>query len=191
MWQPLYETLQINPTLGMALPLPTQDDLDGFEQKYSMELPQEYQSFAIVFGPGEIGKWFRVYVPSAGKKSLADLATLQESFTTNRKALADCFPDDAAFYNRLIPFADSLDGDVIGWDVEDAKGGKGGEYGIYVITRGDTRILHLVNSFREFIEEVCLGNLFAKIMHYPKWEACREFTPYGGGDRRTAAVKRR
>jgi len=108
---------------------------------------------------------------------LADLAVFQEEFKANRSCLAELFPEDAPFYQRMIPFSDTLDGDVIAWDPDDKKDGKRTEYGIVVIPRVDTRILHLVNSFPEFIEEVCLGKLFAKKMRHPKWEVSREFTP--------------
>jgi hypothetical protein len=179
MWEDLAETLVIQPTLGSPLSKPQDKDLELLEKQSGFQLPVSFREFVKRFGPGEIGRYFRIYSPRCGKKvSQADLYEYVQSFENNRIALAKCFKEEGLI-RRMVPFSDTIGGDVIAWDPEDVTDATTHEYGIYLIPRSDTRVVRLVDSFEAFIEAVCLGKLFPKKVKVRNWKVFQEFVPYG------------
>jgi hypothetical protein len=128
-------------------------------------LPAGYKAFIRQFGPGEVGGFFRIFGPKIpgfvdwGNDILAEIKDWREPDT----AWTDVAPPELVA--RLLCFSTSIGGDAFFWDPEDVRNAKRHEYGIYVWPHGRNigSVTDVAGSFKEFIEQVCLGSAFDKI----------------------------
>jgi hypothetical protein len=147
--------------------------LTRFETEFGVPLPPSYREFVERLGPGEFGGYFRVYAPGYGGKGL-DLAALVTLLREN----ADIYEGqygDAPLVARMIPFADTIGGDVFVWDT--GKPVKG-EYPILALISGGTKPIKVAPTFAAFVMDVVLGGRFGKLVKNPDFEAGNDFLPY-------------
>lgn len=147
--------------------------LARFEADFGVPLPPSYREFVGRLGPGEIGGYFRVYAPGYGGKGL-DLAALVTLVREN----ADIYEGqygDAALVAGMIPFADTIGGDVFAWDTR--KPVKG-EYPVVALLNGGTKPVTAAPSFAAFVADVVLGGQFGKLVKNPDFETGNDFLPY-------------
>jgi hypothetical protein len=79
----------------------------------------------------------------------------------------------------MVPFSDTIGGDIVVWDPEDVKNDQESEYGIYVLPDDSDRITFLTDSFSSYVTDMCLGSGFDVIAHDPAWAPPQEFVPFG------------
>lgn len=164
MWKKLHQSLKMVPPKGQALPKPTSADLDKAEKKIGAKLPPSYRDFAQLFGPGQHGGYFRIYAPMAGAKyKMSDLA---EQTLAMREGLSDMAEKDKdkKFYGRMVPFADTLGGDIFCWDPLPPKGKQVEEYPVFVLVHGSDKIQPMAPDFETFVNKVVYGPDLAKVI---------------------------
>ncbi len=164
-WQELYDSIKIIPADGKPFAeLPDSKTLDEFESSYDVKLPVAYREFIQVFGPGELGQEFRIYAPGfitcERLKRNFDLGTFQDftaSLSTDSISLKyhEGYNEQIA---RMVFFATSGDGEIIGWDVHDVRDEEKHEYGIYILLRGRGKPELFAKTFKEFIDYDCFGD---------------------------------
>lgn len=163
-WQRLYDSLDVSvPDWSPAAEKPTPQALDEYENSSGFKLPLSYRCFVQVFGPGELGQEFRIFAP--GYESLGEHAAATDlgRFNASKEPLrADPqvlqYYEDQERISRLVFFASTDGGEIIGWDPLDVRDRGNCEYGIYIILNDRKAPELLAKSFTEFVHDVCLGN---------------------------------
>ena len=79
---------------------------------------------------------------------------------------------DPKLVARLVCFSTTIGGDACFWDPEEVRSNRSHEYGIYVLPRESMsmKVKVIATSFKEFIEQHCLANEFAKAVAGLSWE---------------------
>src|SRR5258708_7075083 len=115
-------------------PPPTEKEFDRFSKEFGIELPASYRAFISVFGPGELGRVFRIQSPYC-VRSHWDIAKL---YRECKAAVVypfelKCYKDFNQ-YKRLIPCVSSFLGPrcCFFWDPNDFTDKGRHKYGIYV-----------------------------------------------------------
>ena len=120
------------------------------------ELPLAYRQFVEKFGAGKLFGVFTVAVPQGGEESPFDLAD-RNSFYLDTQAdqIRDhCKDPERAL--RLHIFGETVSTTFLGWDPEEVTNPTAHEYAVYELDRL-FRLKRRASSFREFVEEYCLG----------------------------------
>ena len=159
-WRPLQKTLQRTVPAGwQALPLPTTATLDAFEEQSGIRLPNSYREFMQLFGPGVLAENFLIFGPACEIRPL-DLGIYNKDWAKMWKrnpTLYERFYDDPAQARRLVIFSRTQDNDLFCWDPADVRDARRHEYGVLSLPRLAERPTTVARTFREFVEEVCLG----------------------------------
>lgn len=179
MWEQLTKSLDVRQPPGQALSKPTDATLDKFESAHKFKLPPSYREFVKVFGPGEIGGYFRIYAPGYGKSG-ADLGRFVKEIRELEEVFRDRFRQKVRFIKRMVPFADTLGGDIIVWGPSEITD-PSSEYSIYMIFEDRDKIAELARSFPAFVQDVCLSDSFGTLVGDPNYKALRQFIPFGTG----------
>jgi hypothetical protein len=156
-WKDLYRSLTIERPSEGVLPKPTEIAIKSFEKKQKLKLPSTYRSFIKVFGPGELAWEYRLTAPGYSEQRWTiDLEKFnaQVKGQLTKHALKKYSSPERAL--RMLYFCRSSAGDLIGWDVTEISNPKTHDYSIYVLS-GPGSPKKLVDSFSEFINDVCLG----------------------------------
>lgn len=179
MWESLKQKLRVTKPPAPPQPIPTLAHLTHFETSLGIRLPESYKLFVTTFGAGEIGGYFNIFAPGYPNKpsgSIEGLISLVRDPAV-REAFIEAYKD-VDFLDRMIPFSNSIGGDIIAWDPDDVRDSVNSEYGIYILPDDLDQIVELASSFKEYIENVCLGDAFKKFAG-PKWTTIHEFMPFG------------
>jgi len=176
MWKTLRGQITVKPPKRGAMKQAKAAALDQFEADFGVKLPASYRAFVEEFGPGEIGGYFRICAPGYNGKSL-DLAGLVKLVRENSDVYADQYGDEKLVAG-MIPFADTIGGDVIVWNPKKAGGKDTDEYPILLLASGRDKPIKLAATFPEFVTDVCLSDSFGKVIKDPNYRADREFIPY-------------
>ncbi len=156
-WTQFSKKLEIRPPKnGSPAKKPTKNDVRDFEREHDFVLPPSYVSFAREFGAGQIRRFFEIYVP--GKE--ADKCRLQRVQEARGSELLAEIYGDPEFIERMIPFCNTIGGDIIVWDPERQTHSEPTEYLICVLPRDFSQVVPLVDNFEDFIWKVCLGDRF-------------------------------
>lgn len=146
--------------------------VSDFEREIGYKLPRSYKTFAEVFGPGEIGGFFRIWIPGGEYNDLAteyrDVhgAFQQESASEHDKRNA-----------RFLLFGSTIGGDIVGWDPKDLTDAKEPEYRVYFIERHKEGV-PVAASFPEFVQNICLANNLYKFCGWKKPSDEKHWPPY-------------
>jgi hypothetical protein len=167
-WDPIVARLKIW-TQDDEVRRPTPADLDRYEAEAGFKLPDDYRSYALTFGPGELGRCeFCFSTPGFPKAGDLDLAEKNRIWL--KLAVAGC-PDknlaerfgDAWRARRLIHFCEvSGIGDRFAWDPMDVTDAETHEYGIYALPVDSTgwKNMRVARTFREFVLDYALGGQY-------------------------------
>ncbi len=171
-WRVLWSALEIQPPWGEAVRKPTDEAIAEYERQSGFLLPPSYREFAKVFGPGELAEGYKVRTPGScltGRSTAistfnhnCDLAEFNRRLRRPSNPLGpdvinDIYNRDKERISRLVCFADSMIGEVIGWDPLDIRDQANGEYGIFIIVRENDHASFLSPSFAAFVHDVCYG----------------------------------
>ena len=82
------------------------------------------------------------------------------------------YSDNPEPIRRLIAFVQEIDGNFWGgWDPEDVRDATSREYGIHFLWDGVEELKSVpVTSFREFIEDYCIGGGYSETAFDGAWE---------------------
>lgn len=171
-WKSLYETIEVRtePDCTIA-PKPTEQQLDQFELVADFKLPKSYRDFIRVFGAGELACEYKIMAPGylnpTGSQGVPvyDLQSFNDSTKNQFDTTFLSFFSDPEKIQRLVYFCATGTGNIIGWDPQDIREARQYDYGIYELGRSET-LEFLADSFRAFIEEVCLSEAN---LHPPGW----------------------
>jgi hypothetical protein len=164
-WEKLYDRLVRRERLEILRP-PTEvinSALERIEKLFHTPLPQSYKEFIHLFGPGEIGEYFRIFGPSI--EGFQDCgSSLEREREVWPEYLTSVGRSDLG--ERVICFSTTIGGDATFWDPRDVRDPNEHEYGIYVHSRDAMtgKVDFIAGSFQAFIEEVCLGKGFEIIV---------------------------
>jgi hypothetical protein len=134
-----------------------------FESDAGHKLPNTFKAFAQVFGPGELGGYYRIWVPG-DKKCGYDLGT-EHGLARELYCAADDY-EQGKLLARLLFFASTIGGEFVGWDPLEETEATGPEYRVYYVTdQGTARAVAV--SFPEFVADICLKN---RLHEFFGWE---------------------
>lgn len=178
MWQELSSTLTLKKPDGTPVKKPTASGLSKFEAKHGLKLPASYREFIQIFGPGDLGAYFRIYAPGY-PGTIADLDAFIEMIRDSEDIYIDTFgKKNAAFIRRMLPFSDTIGGDIIVWDPKTVSSGADHEYHVFMLPDDQETIVELAPDFKTFVLDTCLGPKFGKIVRDPNYQVVRQFMPF-------------
>ena len=116
-------------------------------------------------GPGTANLYFNILAPSVGHKGVTlerETVEIRASATLKR-----VYKDHADIVSRILPFANTAGGDIIGWDPERIliADDHSREMSIIVLPRTKRHPVDLCDSFEGFIRNSCFGDSFDKIVY--------------------------
>lgn len=176
MWDELKKDLTIVAPLEGAGRRAAPAALDRFEKKYGFKLPASYRAFVETFGPGELGRYFRIHAPGYPGREI-DLGEYVEGMRQSADMFAEIY-GDADLVARMVPFGDTIGGDVIAWDPRALTPKTADEYPIVFLPRDQQKVRPMAPTFPQMVADVCLDKSFGKLVNDPNYEVVREFQPY-------------
>jgi hypothetical protein len=171
-WQTLYDSLEIQKSSDTPKGMkPTAATLSEYEAATGFKLPLDYCDFIKVFGPGELGRVFRIKAPGYPTPGYpTDLGAFNSSFDEFRHDPAKIgVYERQVQFKRLHFFAATDAGEAIAWDPNFHDVDRD-DYAVYILLRSSDAPELLAVSFKKFIFDVCLGDgysrLFAEETHW-------------------------
>ena len=184
-WRRLYQKLTAERSVEYEPYHPGADAVKAaakrFESDAGCRLPRSYTTFSQVFGPGELGGYYRICIPG-DEKCGYDLAT-EHALARETHSPSDSY-EQGELLGRLLYFATTIGGEFVGWDPLDVTDSTGPEYRVYYVTRRPTAKA-VAGSFPEFVSEICLKYRLHEFFGWqnnnpPDWPP-QEFLPYAVG----------
>lgn len=194
-WRKLLEGIDVQCD-GQPLPKPTPEMVDVIAQEASIPIPEGYRRFIQVFGPGELGGAFFIRAAGYGASLAPDVAAVDIK-PFNEEIQWGTGEDgwsgytDAERARRLVFFASSGGGDLIGWDPKDIRDQETQECGIHVIFHGDDHTTPLSNSYDDFVDQVWLGERWFQLTRLQPSRVFRPLREVGNSERRATSVRDR
>ena len=174
MWKELFAKSKIE-LCEKSTPHLTSNMVDILEKSIHQKLPKSYREFMLAFGPGEIAEYFRIYGPTK-KKGQGDIRAFMEMNRQIVDVQIETF-GDTGFIERMIPFCDTIGGDVIVWDPSKPIGCDD-DYVIYMLPNDRNSIIKLATNFRDFVMKVCLSKTFGEIIGDPEFNVSKVFRSF-------------
>lgn len=179
MWKELYHRLHIKSPRGAPVSKTSKASLEAYESRTEFRFPSSYKKFVTLFGPGEIGGYFNVFAPGYSNRRCGDLVDFQRFLQKpNTRQSFEATYGNRKFLQRMVPFGNTIGGDVIVWDPEDIRSAREHEYGVWVLLDDSREITELADSFADFIVNVCLGSDFHRVVGESKDNPLQEFAPF-------------
>lgn len=193
-WPLFRSSVEAIPAWGIPVDLPTDHMLDNYESACGFRLPADYRQFIKAFGPGQLANEYTIRSPGyllsenipllSSFSFQADLGyfnrKLRDEGPLDRDTLVHCFPQDMERLERMIYFADTTLGEIIGWDPEDIQRTGESEYGVYILLRERTCLSFLTNQFSKFVLDVCFGTRYGELVSpsaIERWIPPKSFRP--------------
>lgn len=156
-WKTLLAKFEIR--RGSVSPV-QQSELKRYEKKTGFRLPQSYQGYCQVFGPGYLTmpSYYCICVPNAEAEefNLDVLNTNNKPMVERPDSPVIRYVSDMEQLRRAVFFATDIGTSRFFWDPNDVGNEKDHEYGIYVLYR-NYKVERLATTFWSFINDVCLG----------------------------------
>lgn len=154
---------------GQAKPMKAKD-LAGIEKLAGTPLPPSYVVFMTRFGPGMLAGYFSMRGMVARKSGMS-LPQLFELYRDNLDVYVDQF-GQKALLKRILPFCDTIGGDIIGWDPGvPGKAAQGAaEFPVLMLPDGGKSVVRLADSFDRFVMDVALSKAFGDIVGDPDYQ---------------------
>lgn len=148
------------------------------ERAIQFSFPKSYHEFLLLIGPGTFRGYFFIdgpKVPGSNNKGIVS----RTKMTRGNSVLADVY-EDPEVVGRMIPFGDTVAGDILFWDPTDITNRKQDEHGIFVLPRDSYSVIRLSSTFLGFFRDVCFGHGFEDLVigtRDPEWKLDYEFIP--------------
>ncbi|MDB5391395.1 MAG: cell-wall [Planctomycetaceae bacterium] len=176
MWKRLSKKLERRVKPGFEPVVCEDADIDLYESEFGFSLPKAYKTFILELGQGTFNRFFCIYAPLRAFNG-------HELFSGTREVraaqvLSEIYGSDVNVGN-LVPFAGSIIGDIFAWDVS-VPHSAAQEPPVLVLPREDKKVQTISSTFKEFVDEVCFGRQYEKIViqeEDPDWEINFEFAP--------------
>jgi len=152
--------------------------LDEYEKVNGFKFPTSYRDFIKIFGPGELGEEYVIRAPGyfQPEKSTreqrfnlrTDLACFNDRIRNqpiSEETINKYFSGDGGQISRLVYFAETSIGELIGWDPCDVRSNDSLEYGIYILPRESDHLTLFVESFASFVQEVFFGIRYLQLVN--------------------------
>jgi hypothetical protein len=140
---------------------PTAAALEQFETESGVKLPVDYRSFIRLFGPGELAGEFFLLAPGYPTSNIdLKLHTIEFRRGVQRSPSIRQSFDDPVFVGRLLFFCRTFQGDKFAWDTADVTNQEEHDYRIHLWRHEGEKTEIVAGSFREFIEDLCLGDAY-------------------------------
>lgn len=146
-WERLAKRLPRIDSIGPARRNPDAAKLDRHEKRTKLALPASYRAYCEVFGEGTFCGYFNVHVPGGRLESFQEEASGRKEFVGEHYG---------AWAERLVPFADTVGGDIVAWDPEVVTRKKDRELAVYVLPRDADEPVRAADTFRHLVERVFL-----------------------------------
>lgn len=168
---------------------PTLADVDAFQRRHKLQLPPSYVDFICQVGPGVFGNYFVIDAPLSGYRGRGLNRKIKHE--RGNDTLAAVYRD-RPFIDRMIPFGDTIGGDIFAWDPKDVARRSPLEYQIYVLPRDRSQIIPIANSFPQFIRQVCFGRRLEDFVfgrRDPEWSIEYVIEPFSRPTRRKSPTR--
>jgi hypothetical protein len=184
MWEELYQRISQKAPLGPSIQSVIENAFPQAESMLAFRFPESFRQYALTFGPGRLAEYFEVAVPGDPEwGSMDEIIEMNKASNKHapRSYLEEIHHSDFDRIRRMIYFAETIEGDTIGWDPEEVTEKPAVEYRIYFVPRIGPPT-PLVDSFTAFVTEICLGSKLPTILPFNKsqWgiELRQVFTPF-------------
>jgi hypothetical protein len=168
-WRFLRSRLAIEPSIDQLRPV-TRANLETFEQKQSLRLPNSYRSFCEVFGPGRVGDWFDIAAPGyRGKAATFSLEKLNRMAHDGLEY--EVYSKDPSQHARSLFFSLDQMGLYHFFDPVEVTDTRRHEYAVYTLFR-DYKVKRTADNFGEFITLCCLGRKRTELIKGVPLEYC-------------------
>lgn len=169
----LREALTISGAPALAKP----PKLTEFERKAGIRLPESYKSFMCEIGSGQLGNYFN-FRGFPARKGGGGMSVF-ELWSLYRENLADYVETygQKRVVSRLVPFCDTIGGDIIAWDPESPTEAAKQEYQIVMLPDGGSKLIVLAKSFEDLILSVLLTKKFGKLVNDKDYEPDNSYRP--------------
>ncbi len=156
-WRALYTTLVIRDGGHYPILRTTPGLMAAFEREMGFTLPAGYKGLMEVFGPGELtfDHWILAPLGEADSDNSMSLAWLGAIMRVH--ALPNRSLHDGPLAGRIVWFCRTGGRRSYGWDPLAFTEADTGECAIYELSEYGGAVNHVADTFREFIEEVILG----------------------------------
>lgn len=146
-------------------------DLASYEARRSFRFPGSYRKFAKEFGAGMINDYYRISVPYEDRYSLLEMSFFTETEYPLPTNDTPCEP-----FDRVVLFADDVAGNLFGWALKQRTRVRPTEYAIIRLSRHETEVERVAETFLEFLSEYCFEVPFADTSSDPP-ETHYQFVP--------------
>ena len=170
--KPLAPTLRVR---GTPRPL-TAKDVARFAGIAGVPLPAGWRTFVTKNGPGELAGYVHLRGMAKRRGVTLTLPQLVEIYRDNLDVYVDQYgAKEKARLARLVPFGDTIGGDVIAWDPGPRPPGEEPvEYRVLLLRHGARKILEVAPTFDAFVA-ACVSPAFGKLVGDPEWAPERVF----------------
>jgi hypothetical protein len=175
MWTRFESSVRID---GTPRPM-TAKDFASFGKVAGVPLPAGWRDFMARYGPGELAGYFNLRGVAKRRGVTMTLAELVALYRDNLDMYVDQFGrKHKARLARLVPFGDTVGGDILAWDPGRAQpAAEPVEYPVLMLRDGADAIDELAPAFEPFRVDVCLSASFGDIVGDPGWTVERTFKP--------------
>jgi len=171
-WQDLLSQLDVIEEEGAVVC--NMAELNAFESKLGIILPEDYKTFCQVFGSGQFGDGMSISCISNYDEIMLNMlrSTLEDDFDTEldyRIARGESLETGAIqeLLDMALVFGGDGSTDVVLWDLR-TYSPKDMSYDIYMSRiESFPGVCKLGRSFTEFVETFCLG--IKPFRHFPDW----------------------
>ncbi len=186
-WKDLYHSLQIEePADAPKADKPTLATIRAYEERTGFRFPNDYVEYIQVFGPGVLGREFRILAPGyesclPEESNYIDLYR-NHSFSsqpiTEEWLIKILGIENINKMQRMHHFSSTFEGESISWDPNDPtewdpyepQDPTAHDYKVFIWLRDRSNPELIANSFVDFVNDVCLGNAYAQFFRpYRKW----------------------
>ncbi len=161
MWLGLRKKLSVQVPANRCVIRTSIRECRQFEQRTDFSLPASYLTYIQEIGGGTARHYFQIYCPNPLPKEISLEHRIRE--IRGSKLLAEIY-GEPELIERMIPFGDTITGDIFVWDPAQRHGRKRLEYAILVLPRDSRRTVVLTDSFSDFVKNYVFGRKFEEVV---------------------------
>lgn len=135
----------------------TTKEVARFAALAGVTLPLGWRTFMARHGPGQLGGYVNLRGMAKRRGTAMTLADLLEVYRDNLDTYEDQYArgraSEVARLHRLVPFADSIGGDVLAWDPgKKPSEDEDVEYPVLLLPQGRKKLVEIASGFDDLVE---------------------------------------